>query len=205
MRLMRQRLLNGVQACKCCGTRMLLQGYNTRNRITHIIQKQKVCYECAFWKDIIEYPPQYLEVIGNKCLKIYPIANKKDKTLILGGKGKMRYFARSDYSVFQSNDIWTIGTIPDRFIAALRPTAVEVTLKAYRQLLHNSKKCQARACLDRYHCFRYNLELEQETGPYNFIPANWKIGNEHCKSFISFNEILNDSSNDNKNQQIYYE
>lgn len=197
MRLMERKLFSGVRLCKCCGTRMLFQGYNTQNHLTYIMEKKQVCYECAFWQDIIQYPPEYLEIIDNKCLRVYPVANKKDKTLILGGKGKMRYFIRPDYSVFRSNDIWTIGTIPDRFASKFHPTAIEVTLKAYRQLQQNNKRCQARACLDRYHCFRYNLALEQETGPYNSIPANWKVGNERCRSFISFNEILSDSSNEN--------
>lgn len=200
MRLINQKLLNAVRVCKCCGARMFLQGYNNKNRIVRIMEKQMVCYECAFWMDIIEYPPEHLEVIGNKCLRIYPVANKKDKTLILGGKGKMRYFTRLDFFAFQSNDIWTIGTIPDRFSSMLHSTAMEITLKAYKQLQRNNKRCQARACLDRYHCFRYNAALERETGPYNSIPANWKVGNEYCGSFINFNEILSDESNGNQNQ-----
>lgn len=199
MRLMGQKLLNGVRVCKCCGTRTLFQGYNVQNRLTHIMEKQQICYECAFWQDIAQYPPEHLEIIGKRCLRIYPVANKKDKTLILGGKGKMRYFVRFDRSVFQSNDIWTIGVIPDRFVSKFRPTATEITFKAFRQLQRNDKRCQARACLDRYHCFRYNLELERITEPYNSIPANWKVGNEHCRSFISFNDILNDENNDNPN------
>lgn len=75
-----------------------MQNYNTQNRIAHIMVRDGVCYECAYWEDLIAYPPEYMEVVNHKCLRLHPVADKKDKTLILGGKGKMRYFMRTDGS-----------------------------------------------------------------------------------------------------------
>lgn len=201
---MKRRLLNGMRFCKSCGARILLQGYDSQHRLTHIMDKKMICYECAFWQDILNYPPEHIEIIGGKCLKVYPVGDKRDKTLILGGNGKMRYFMRQDESIFQSNDIWNIGIIPQHFANKFQPTAIEITQRAYHQLKQNKKKCQARACLDRYHCFRYNRELERNCGPYNSIPPKWKIGDEHCGSFINLNNILNDESSVDQNTQISY-
>lgn len=190
---MSQQLLNNVRYCKCCGAIILLYGYDSEHRLTRIMKQKGICYECAFWQELTAYPPEYLEVVNNRCLKIYPVADKKDKTLILGGKGKMRYFMRPDQSLFQSNDIWIIGTIPKRFLDKFQPTAIEITSKAYRQLKRTNKKCNARACLDRYHCFRYDVEQENNN-PYNTIPPKWKVGDEHCGFFINRKDIAIDES-----------
>lgn len=189
------RLLRSTKICAHCGSRIFTQGFDDQHRLSHIMIRKGICYECAFWEELIAYPPQDTEVLGNKCLKICPGISKKSIGVILGGKGKVRYFMRPDMQVLCSNDIWQIGTIPERFRNQLTPTLVEITKKAYKQLKRNDKKCQARACLDRYHCFRYNLELEKEHEPYNKVPVNWKVGNEHCGFRIDPSEILSDESN----------
>lgn len=185
-------LLDNIGTCKSCGKKIWTLGYNSQNRIAYLMQKEGVCYDCAFWEDLIAYPHQYMEVVKNQCLKICPVADKKDKTLLLGGKGKKRYFMRPDGSLFESNDIWVIGTIPERFISQLPITAIEISLKAYQSLKRNNKKCNARACLDRYHCFRYDKQIEfDDNGPYNQIPPTWKVGDEHCRFFINRQDIQN--------------
>lgn len=193
MRPMSRKLLNGIRLCKCCGGHILLQGYSIQHRIAHIMKQHVICYDCAYWQDIKDYPPQYMEIIGSKCMKIYPAADKKDKSLILGGKGKMRYFMRDDSSVFQSNDVWLIGTIPERFRNDFKPTAKEITYKTYVRLKRNPQKCKARGCFDRYHCLRFNHDLERE-GAFNVVPANWKTGDEHCKFFIDIDTAVVDDS-----------
>lgn len=190
---MAQKLLTRIKYCSCCGAKVLLLGYDSQNRITRMMKQKGICYECAFWQDVIDYPPEYLEVIDGRCLRIHPVADSKDKTLILGGKGKMRYFMRPDQSLFQSNDIWVIGSIPQRFRDRFSSTATEITAKAYGQLERTDKKCYAKACFDRYHCYRYNQEQEKD-GAYNSIPPKWKIGDEHCGFFIDKKDILNDDS-----------
>lgn len=190
---MGQRLFTRIKYCSCCGVKILSFGYDSQNRIAHLMGQKRICYECAFWQDMIDYPPEYFEVVDGKCLRIHPVADKKDKTLILGGKGKMRYFMRADKSVFQSNDIWVIGTIPKRFVDKFKPTAKEITLKAYRQLKSTAKVCYAKACFDRYHCYRYSLDIEKD-GAYNIVPVKWKVGGERCRFFINKIDILSDES-----------
>ena len=194
---MRGRVMRKIKHCKLCGKKIWMQGYNAQNHIAYIMNQKGICYECAFWEELIAYPPQYMEVINRQCMRLHPVANKKDKTLTLGGKGKMRYFLRTDGSLIQSNDIWIIGTVPDRFLHRLPATAIEITLKAYRQLNKSTKRCYARACFDRYHCFRFERTLENdERGAFNVVPAKWKVGDEHCGFFINIQDIKYDDSSE---------
>lgn len=184
------KVMTHIQRCSFCGQKVWMQGYNEQNRITHIMNKNGLCYECAYWQELHDYPQEYMEIINHQCVRLHPVANKNDKTLILGGKGKMRYFMRPDETVFKSNDIWIIGSVPERFWTMFPTTVFEISLKAYRQLSKSSKKCQARACLDRYQCFRYNRAIENdERGPFNTIPPKWNIGDEHCRFFINIQDI----------------
>lgn len=195
MRAMARRLMNGIRRCSKCDQRILMQGYNINKHIGELMDKYCICYECAFWQELIDYPHSDMEVIGNQCLKVGGVENKWNKTLILGGNGVMRYFMRPDFSTFQSNDIWLIGTIPERFRQYLPPTAVEITSKAYNQLNRNNKRCQARGCMDRYDCVRFDLKLEEQRGPANIVPDSWRVGDEHCGFRIGFENIINDERN----------
>lgn len=184
MRPISRRLINGIRFCQFCGERMLFQGYELRDRLSRIMTKEKICYECAYWKELLEYPLKNLEVVDNKLLRILPLVPKRDRSMLLGGDGKMRYFMRTDHTLFKSNDVWTIGTIPERFRVKFPTTAFELTSNSFKRLSRDSNKCIARGCFDRYHCLRYKIEIEEENGPYNIIPKNWKTGDEHCRFFV---------------------
>lgn len=192
MRRITQPVLNGVRFCSKCGAKIFLQGYNEQNRFAATMQRKKICYDCAFWADLIDYPPANLQVLGITCLKIYPPGDKKDKSIILGGKGKKRYFLGYDGSVIFTNDLWIIGTIPERFRPFLSPTVVEISERAYNQLSRNCKVCKARGCLDRYNCFRYDIGLEEAQPPANNIPKTWKEGDEHCRWYLRHSDIQSD-------------
>ncbi len=195
------KVLKKVRSCSMCGKNIWGQGYEQDSHISHIMARDKVCYDCAYWKHLIDYPPEYLEVLDNKCIRLHPVADRKNKALLLGGKGKMRYFMRKDETVVQSNDIWIIGTIPERFRNLFPATVSEITPKAYRQLKKSTKKCKARGCMDRYHCYRYDLNVEKESGPFNTIPPKWKVGEEHCGFFINKEDIAIDESSVSKRKK----
>ncbi len=185
------KIVNKIRYCQKCDKKIWMPGFNTQNHITHIMDKKNLCYDCAFWEELIAYPPEYMEIVNNQCLRLHPVGNNKDKTLILGGKGKMRYFMRHDGSLIQSNDIWVVGTIPERFASQLPATAVEITSKAFKKLTTSNRKCFARACFDRYNCFRYDRSLENdERGAVNAIPPKWKVGDEHCGFFLNIEEVF---------------
>lgn len=172
-----------------------MQGFDPDDRITKMMDREKICYECAYWKNIIAYPLPYMEVLGNRCIRVFPKVERKDKSILLGGKGKLRYFTRTDLSIICSNDIWSIGIIPERFRSQLPSTLIEITEKAYRRLQRNNKKCSARGCFDRYNCFRYNIEIENDhIGAFNKAPPSWKTGGERCRDFINMKEMSIDES-----------
>lgn len=195
MRKMSYKIFNGVRRCKCCGNLILFQGYDENSRICHIMERKMVCHDCAYWLDLIKHPQKDMEILDHECLIIHPhIADKKDKAIILGGKGKKRWFIKPGGTLIASNDIWIIGTVPERFQNSLPPTVYEITLKAYNQLKRNPRCCISRACMDRYHCFRFDKSLEEENGPFNIVPEKWKVGGEHCGFRIDPKEILSDDS-----------
>lgn len=184
MRKMKQRLLNGVRRCSCCGAKMLFQGYNTDHRLSRLMEQRMICYECAFWWDLIDFPPKDIEITSSKVLKINPFIENKEKTMYLGGKGKVRYFMRPDGTLIKSNDVWTVGTIPERFLPLLKRTLFEIAPWQYYRMFRYPGRCKAKACFDRYRCLRYKIEIENKRGAYNIVPKYWKIGGEHCKSFL---------------------
>lgn len=184
-------LLKVKYRCALCGKRIWMKGLDHKSRIAHIMKTDGLCYECAYWEELIEYPPKYMEVLNGRCIRICPPADRYDKTLILGGKGKKRYFMRNDGSVIMSNDIWNIGEIPERYIPRLPDTMREITARAYTALSRHNRKCIAKACFDRYHCFRYNMEVEAD-GPYNIVRDTWVVGGERCRDFLDKDKVYID-------------
>lgn len=193
-----RKVLKSFKKCSLCGNRIFSQGYTDKDELTKVMEEKSLCYQCAFWGQLIAERPEHLEIIDTECLKIFPCVPgemKRDKTIRLGGKGKRRYFMRSDLSVFESNDIWRVGTVPERFRSELKPTAIEITKKAFNQLRSNDRKCKSRACFDRYQCFRFDLSLEQDQmGAYNHPPDTWEIGGEHCKYFLDKDKVFVDDN-----------
>lgn len=55
--------------------------------------------------------------------------------------------------------------------------------------------------MDRYHCYRYDLNVEKESGPFNTIPPKWKVGEEHCGFFINKEDIAIDESSVSKRKK----
>lgn len=204
MRPLSAKLLRGIKFCKSCGCKMLFQGYDLKHRLTHSMLEKQYCYECAYWQDKIDYPEEYLEVVGERALKILPLVTNRDTSMFLGTRGKMRYFIRNDSSLFKSNDVWLIGIIPERFRSLLKTTAKEITSQAFNNLYRNTKRCHARGCFDRYQCLRYKQDIEKTNGPFNKVPKNWKTGDEHCKYFLNAEiHVINDESNVRKNLYLY--
>lgn len=193
MRSIHQPLINGLKKCSCCGNRLLQQGYRELNRLSQLMDRHKICYECAFWKEIIDYPPEDYHIVGNRCMKIGEWVDNYDSSMTLGSRGKVRYFVTKDNQVFKSNDVWIVGTVPERFRDILKPTLQEIPRKIHDKLKKHNKRCLAKGCLDRYHCFRYDASKEKT--PHNKIPYNWKPGGEKCRDFLNRNEIITDESN----------
>lgn len=192
MRSIKSKLLaDGVKVCNSCKRRFLMQGF-IDNHIVAAMERKCLCYECAYWLDLIKYPKDNAEIVGDQYFQIFPFVEKEDidNNVILGGQGRVRYFMRPDMTVFRSNDIWLIGKIPERFQHKLPITALEISLLGFNKLKNNKRKCRSRSCMNRYSCMRYNIRLEDDSAPFNSVPDNWNFDEEYCNSFINYNEVM---------------
>lgn len=167
--------------CACCG-----QSYQTsfipeknKTRVRLAMDKQNICWSCAYWMDLSENPPEGFEVIDGIC---YVVARPVDKMLNLT-YGTTLYVVRNQVKIERLANAQLIGKVPDRFAGKFKDTGHGVSKKIYSMLNRNPFVCNARGCWDRYDCFRYNMELEKD-GAWNAIPAKHKKGDEECESFI---------------------
>lgn len=176
--------------CKKCGKNQFFFNLYAKEPLTSLMKHKKLCWECAYWEEFITNPPENLEIIGNQAYQIMPYIKDVEYGQILGGGHKRpRYILRKNWTSARSNDYWWIATIPSRFQHALKPTAWWTNRKTYESIQRSKHKCTAKGCLDRYHCFRYQYQIDFPTGPYNNVPKDWNIGEEHCPAFISTRTI----------------
>lgn len=195
MRNMKRRFLYGaLKKCKNCGSVILFQGYEEKTRLTHIMERHQICYDCAYWKSMIEHPPKNLQVVGDKILKVCPYAESKNKSEILGGKGKNRYFIRSNFTVFKSNDVWLIATIPDKYKEFFPETACEISRELYEIFSRNKRRCKAKACKVRSICMRYRFEIDNSISYDNPPTQDANTVDEGCCFFLNMNKYDSNSN-----------
>lgn len=183
---MRLPIHNKIKRCALCNALIYMDRYDERDRHVHIMKRDNICYNCAYWTNLSKYRPEHFEVFNGEAIIAYPIvAKKSDKTVRLGSGGDSHYFLRTDRSLVASNDIWKYGKIPPAFRHLFPDTVIEISKMAHHRLRRNPRVCHARGCLDRYSCLRYDISDEQRYGAYNKIPKNWCVGNEKCKQFVN--------------------
>lgn len=193
----RYKLLVHIKKCSLCNKKFFIPdfAYNkSKNEYYKYIVQNGLCYECAYWSDLISSPPKYLQIANGKSYKFLPFVKNKKVFMTLGGSGQVRYFITKDFQTFKSNDVWLIGTIPEQFRKELQDTGWFCDARVYRKITNFNGRCEAIGCLDRYKCFRYDLTKEPKDGPYNIVPENWIPGGEHCGFFINIDSILNYNS-----------
>ena len=177
---------DGTKRCTSCRKTYFTQGFSA-DRISMIMRNKQVCYNCAYWMHIMESPPENMEIVDGKCIKVFPMVEEVDESMMLGGNGRVRYFVRPDLSTIKTNDVWEIGVLPKKFKKKMPDTLIEVTEAAYEKTnkTKSRKICTSRGCFDRYSCVRYNRKIETDKiGAYNKIPTRWKAGGEGCSYFI---------------------
>jgi len=172
--------------CKLCGKKEYIDDY-VDHTITSVMKKEQICYQCAFWKDKIEHPNPNRIIVGHS----YYIANpyvKRPMNRTKGMDGREFYIRMFDGTLIKTNNLWCQGKIPEHFQQNFPNTANFLSLMTFQKLSHDDHKCFAMGCWNRYHCLRYNTELEKD-GAFNTIPASYKIGSDNCPSFINFTEL----------------
>lgn len=192
-------VLNKFIRCTRCGRNVLKMNVSKKDKVAYYANQNSLCYECAYWMDLMSNPLPYMEISKGVCYQLLPVQDSSDKSVQLGGDGKIRYFMRKDLSVIRSNDIWKVGKVPISFLDVMPDTVVEITKRMYNQLLRSKNRCKARGCLNRYMCVRYRIELENDSrGAFNEVPEDWNPKNERCGWFINKNNIIDESNVDFK-------
>lgn len=174
-------------SCNICGKTDDLNMFDTQCALFKPMSEQHICHQCAYWLDIIQHPPLNMEVIGGVAYIANPFVHRPLQ-VIKGHFGKEFYIRKYDETLLRVNNLWNLGKIPERFREQLPDTANFLSLMTYQKLSKDPHKCYAKGCWDRYHCLRYNLQLEKD-GPFNTVPDSHRVGSEECPSFINFNEL----------------
>lgn len=176
-----------LEKCTVCGQKIYIKNYSAKSPLYQAMCQNQICYECAYWQNIINHPFKYMQIVNQTLYEFLPW---KEPCLgqILGQK---MFILHKSGKPMKSNDVWEKGRIPYRFQKYLPDTAYLIEKKTYTKLTKGRVGCVARGCYDRYHCYRYNYRIEFETGPYNQVPKDWVVGNEKCPAFINLREIKN--------------
>lgn len=58
---------NHKHTCARCGKKYFTYNIYTNSEIYRLMERKKICWECAYWEKFITLPPDHLEIIGNKC------------------------------------------------------------------------------------------------------------------------------------------
>lgn len=176
--------------CESCGKKIRADCYNKSSNIYKRMFAESVCYDCAYWLEIIENMPETYEIIDGVCYDFQPFCPKeKAKTANLGSNGKRMYILKNDGSVKMSNDVWDKGHVPKQFLDKLKDTAIFIPREVYEPLTIRKATCENKGCYDRYHCFFYDFRIEYDKGPFNKIPKDWITGNEYCRAFANIAKI----------------
>lgn len=170
--------------CSCCSQEDNFSAYKPTTALLPYMIEQHVCYECAFWQNIIATPIYGQEVIDGYLFVIHS-STLRPLHVLNFSKGKEYYIRRkSDGELIKSNNVECKGKIPEHFREQLPDTADFLKLMDWQKLKNYPFPCVSRGCWDRYNCFRYDMSVEKD-GAFNIIPPTHEVGSEPCPSFAT--------------------
>lgn len=172
--------------CEKCGRKEPLNNPPCSDTmISQIMLSKCYCYECALWDAVIEGRLGNFQIIDGVCYIFLPTVTGDEVHLnILGQNGKDIYMLTKDGSVLYSNDVWLLGKVPENYRGVLCDTAWSITKRAYNIIKRSKSMCKKRGCMDRYHCYFYDISIEKD-GPFNKITKDYIVGSEHCGRFVN--------------------
>lgn len=179
-------LLCNILKCSICGAEYELSSFDMHKPLPQLMKKRGLCFNCAFWIDKIESPNPDREIINGEHYMFPPSCPNQD---FKRTGGRRVYVMRNDGSLISSNNMWFQGVIPERFREKLTDTAKFISKQTFLKIQSNPFKCISKGCWDRYHCLRYEISIEEKSGPWNVIPQKHIVGQEECESFINKNKL----------------
>lgn len=165
--------------CAQCHKEFELEPYINNPEILKVMREHSICFTCAFWKPIINKKLDYT-VVDGKCYLINqtPIGLTTQDRFT-----KRHYLMNADFKTKYLGIIRFFGDVPDYLRELLPDEGIFVSRKIFYKALSGFWKCNCKGCWDRYHCLRYDINIEKD-GPWNTVPDDHIIGDEGCYSFI---------------------
>lgn len=152
--------------------------------ILKIMLDNSLCCKCATWKHIIDRDGDKLKIIDGYAYSFYPPQYSIVPNGMLGQNGKWVYVLEKNGKVIKSNDVWPCGKVPDQYRKELPDDGWFITKRAYNIIKMRNSPCKKKGCVDRFHCYLYDLTTEKEE---LFVKPkrNHIVGEEKCPSFVN--------------------
>jgi hypothetical protein len=164
------RLWGHYECCKC-GEKVFVQDYDEEPAYIAEMAEMQLCYECHYWQTLPERCPADYIILNGKLIwaprYVLPFT-------------KPRHFIKTNKDIFRTCYMPVVDEVPERFRDHVRDNVVEISREQYYDISTSyRKKCDRKGCWDRRDCLWYEGPMD-----WNKIPANHKMGDEECQSFI---------------------
>lgn len=171
--------------CKNCGRTVDIYHFSGKYSLAQRIRQEQLCFDCLFWKDIIQNRPENTVVIDDGLWEYHPSADDFHKPDIRNTDYKCIYNPETR-ALRHSLRYRLIGRIPKRFAADFPTEFRSVANEMYYRLqTYWCAQCNCKGCWDRYHCVWYDAAVMEPEGPWNRIPKSHVPGDEKCERFIN--------------------
>ncbi len=171
-----------ILKCEYCGKR--LYGIDPGSDMAKG-KEPCICPQCNYWIKLTKKSKRHIEIIQGVVYEFLSWKTPKYGQML----GQTMYILRKNGEIACSNHVWEKGKVPALFREHFPDTAYIISKKIYNNLSKGNLKCWAKGCYDRYHCIRYDYRQEFGGEPYNIIPRDWIVGNEHCPAFVNILDI----------------
>lgn len=164
-----------VYACSRCTQLSCRENYNPLDPIVKIMHDKDMCYDCAYWHNLLTTPRANALIADHKYYT-YMIEDPFCKP-----STKPKLIMTIDKKVISYMSSFCYGTLPEVFWNEYPDTGHFLeyqTLRRYRK--NKGFQCGRKGCWDRTHCFWYNGEMD-----WNEIPQSHNDGDEHCPSYLN--------------------
>ena len=171
--------------CTHCGKQIDLDSYIIHKQVlTAPMRENQLCFECAYWMDIVKHPIPGSFIIDGAMYTFDVI--EQHRSIRETTKDVRFILDQCNNTALAIRNIKSIGVVPEHFKEMYPDQYRFITYTAFRQVNHHiGSLCEAKGCWDRYHCFWYNKVAAEPNGPWNKIPVGYNPGDEMCENFIN--------------------
>lgn len=172
--------------CTYCGKPEDIEVFRlTKSPLVSKMRAEKLCFECAYWKEWLNNREPDTIVINGQLFKM--TNSLQQPNLIEARANNLQFIMAVDtHKAFACKELILRGVIPSQFQTILPDEYKFITKAEYTSIYRfQAEMCLSKGCFDRYHCIWYRADIAEPDEPWNTIPQNYKIGSELCPSFVN--------------------